>query len=144
MKAQDIKNRIDPALDRWAEYLVDSLSASTPLPPAAKNFLKKGAKNLAERHREQIHQYIDRGMLFLADKDGEVNLDTVMCDMLSLVKESKPTVINFDMGTLKMGGGNILRVEFGKVASMLLGGMSAFSLNEDDFKALVRLVDSEG
>lgn len=91
------------------DYLVsqiDILSGSAPMV----GFMKPLIIRALDKNMSKIHSAID----LIADKDGNVDIENIMAEMLESVSSMKPFSFNTSfMGDIEIGGGQIkLNVPF--------------------------------
>lgn len=143
MKAEELKARLRDVVPGWVGNRVDALLRATPqINPVAAQYLRKGITNAAERQAGRIGELVDKVFMFIGDKDGEVDISTLLDDLVSMVKGCKETAL-LDSGLLsvKAGGGNILKVETrNPFVTFLTGGTTALRVDEEDVRELKALL----
>lgn len=87
MNIDEIKERICGAFTSWAERKITELASGNPHMGVIAPYLKRGAENWVNRERERIGRMLDNASLFVADKDGDINLRTVTDDMISVFRD---------------------------------------------------------
>ncbi len=139
MKAEELKARLRDVVPGWVENRVDALLRANPqINPVAAQYLRKGIINAAARQSGRIGEMVDKAFLFIGDKDGEVDISTLLDDLVSMVKGCKETAL-LDSGLLsvKAGGGNILKLETrNPLVTFLTGGTTALRVDEGDVREL--------
>lgn len=85
------------------DYLVsqiDILSGSTPM----MGFMKPLITRALDKNMSKIHNALD----LISDKDGNVDIESIMAEMLDNVSSMKPFSFNTSfMGDIEIGGGEI-------------------------------------
>lgn len=85
------------------DYLVsqiDVLSGSTPM----MGFMKPLITRALDKNMSKIHNALD----LISDKDGNVDIENIMAEMLDNVSSMKPFSFNTSfMGDIEIGGGEI-------------------------------------
>lgn len=85
------------------DYLVsqiDILSGSTPM----MGFMKPLIVRALDKNMSKIHNALD----LISDKDGNVDIENIMAEMLDNVSSMKPFSFNTSfMGDIEIGGGEI-------------------------------------
>lgn len=85
------------------DYLVsqiDILSGSTPM----MGFMKPLITRALDKNMSKIHNALD----LISDKDGNVDIENIMAEMLDNVSSMKPFSFNTSfMGDIEIGGGEI-------------------------------------
>lgn len=68
------------AVKNWANGKIDELAANRPRLKAASTYLKRGFSNWMDRQDKRINSMVDGVALFVADKDGNIDTDTLIDD----------------------------------------------------------------
>ena len=135
--AHEAKKQIMDALEDWGIGIVDSAIKGNPKLVPVGVYIKNGLRNYIRREEERIGQMIDDATLFIADQHGEVNIDKLYNDALSIIKDLEET--EFELGFLhgKIGKG-LLKVCLpdNQIMRLLMGGHMSFVIDENDFKDL--------
>lgn len=146
MKAEELKSRLSDVLPGWVDSRVEAMLQANPQVNAvAGRYIKKGISNFLSRERDRIGKAVDTLFLFVGDTDGEVDISTLLNDLVSMVKGCKETAL-LDSGLLsvKAGGGNILKLETrNPFVAFLTGGTTALKLDENDIIGLRELISGE-
>lgn len=146
MKAEELKSRLSEVLPGWVDSRVEAMLQANPQVNAvAGRYIKKGISNFLSRERDRIGKAVDTLILFVGDADGEVDISTLLDDLVSMVKGCKETAL-LDSGLLsvKAGGGNILKLETrSPLVTFLTGGTTALKLDENDIIGLRELISGE-
>ena len=146
MKAEELKSRLSEVLPEWVDSRVEAMLQANPQVNAvAGRYIKKGISNFLSRERDRIGKAVDTLFLFVGDADGEVDISTLLDDLVSMVKGCKETAL-LDSGLLsvKAGGGSILKLETrNPFVTFLTGGTTALRLDENDIIELKRLLSVE-
>lgn len=143
MKAEELKARLRDVVPGWVENRMDALLRANPqINPVAAQYLRKGITNATARQTDRIGELVDNLFLFIGDKDGEVDISTLLDDLVSMVKGCKETAL-LDSGLLsvKAGGGNLLKVETrNPFVTFLTGGTTALRVDDGDVRELKELL----
>lgn len=83
----ELTDRMKDAVSEWAGKKIDELSASRPRLRAVSMYLKRGLHNWMEREDKRIRSMVDGLVLFVADKDGQINTDTLTHDAVALFRD---------------------------------------------------------
>lgn len=146
MKAEELKSRLSEVLPEWVDSRVEAMLQANPqINPVAGRYIKKGISNFLSREVERIGKAVDTLFLFVGDTDGEINLQTLFSDIVSIMKGGKESVL-LDSGLLsvKAGGGSILKLETrNPFVTFLTGGTTALRLDENDIIELRELISGE-
>lgn len=136
-KALELKNKVTEGVLRWIEERVDSLVEDNPgLRPAGK-YLKRGLSNMIRRENDKIEKSIGNLMLFIADENGNYDLDMLLDDALSMFQAmpERPFDLGLFHGTV---GNGVIRVQLpdNPLVSFLMGDTGAIKITGDDIKEL--------
>lgn len=146
MKAEELKSRLFEVFPGWVDSRVEAMLQANPqINPVAAQYIRKGIANAAARQAGRIGEFVDKVFLFIGDADGEVDISTLLDDLVSMVKGCKETAL-LDSGLLsvKAGGGNILKLETrNPFVTFLTGGTTALRLDENDIIELKGLLSVE-
>ena len=91
-------------LEKWAECKIDALVQTRPNLRVASTYMKRGIHNWVAREEKRINSVLSDMILFIADKDGNINTDVIIDDLLAMFKE-------MDKQQVKIG---VFQVEYGK------------------------------
>lgn len=137
MNIDEIKKRICGAFTSWAERKITELASGNPHMGVIAPYLKRGAENWVNRERERIGRMLDNASLFVADKDGDINLRTVTDDMISVFREMDEAEFGDGMvhGT---AGKGVIKVGFpdNPIVSLLFGDGCMLKITADDLAEL--------
>ena len=100
-------------------------------------YLKRGISNMIIKEDARMEKAVDNLMLFIADENGNYDMNTLFDDIMSMFKMMPESP--FDLALIHGTVGNgIIRVMLpdNPVASLLLGNMGAIKITEDDFREL--------
>ena len=102
------KGDVKTAIYRWSTTMIDSLFAGKAgLEPVA-YYAKNGISNAIERYDEQLNRYIDYAVMFVADKDGKIETDKLIGDLVEIYKSTgKRTEVLLGM-KVEYGSGEIV------------------------------------
>lgn len=125
----------------WAESKIDELCATRPRLKAASVYLKRGLNNWLDREESKVGEMVDTLALFAADKDGNIDADTLIEDAVNIFRE-------MDMNYTEMGA---FAVEYGKGAvtihiphnlflDMIFGDLGQVKITADDLLELKALM----
>ena len=78
------KGDVKTAVYRWSTSMIDQLFAGKAgLEPVA-YYAKNGISNAIERYDEQLNRYIDYVVMFVADKEGKIDTDKLIGDLVEI------------------------------------------------------------
>lgn len=102
------KGDVKTAVYRWITSMIDQLFAGKAgLEPVA-YYAKNGISNAIDRYDEQLNCYIDYAVMFVADKDGKIDTDKLIGDLVEIYRNTdKRTEDLFGM-KVEYGAGEIV------------------------------------
>ena len=102
------KGDVKTAIYRWCTSMIDSLFAGKAgLEPVA-YYAKNGISNAIERYDEQLNRYIDYVVMFVADKEGKIDTDKLIGDLVEIYRNTdKRTEVLLGM-KVEYGAGEIV------------------------------------
>ena len=82
------KGDVKTAVYRWSTSMIDQLFAGKAgLEPVA-YYAKNGISNAIERYDEQLNRYIDYVVMFVADKEGKIDTDKLIGDLVEIYRNT--------------------------------------------------------
>ena len=102
------KGDVKIAIYKWCTSMIDSLFAGkVGLEPVA-YYAKNGISNAIDRYDEQLNRYIDYAVMFVADKDGKIDTDKLIGDLVEIYRSTeKRTEVLLGM-KVEYGAGEIV------------------------------------
>ena len=83
------KGDVKTAIHRWCTSMIDQLFAGKAgLEPVA-YYAKNGISNAIERYDEQLNRYIDYAVMFVADKEGRIDTDKLIGDLVEIYRSTE-------------------------------------------------------
>ena len=83
------KGDVKTAIYRWSTTMIDSLFAGKAgLEPVA-YYAKNGISNAIDRYDEQLNRYIDYAVMFVADKEGRIDTDKLIGDLVEIYRSTE-------------------------------------------------------
>ena len=83
------KGDVKTAVYRWSASMIDQLFAGKAgLEPVA-YYAKNGISNAIERYDEQLNRYIDYAVMFVADKEGRIDTDKLIGDLVEIYRSTE-------------------------------------------------------
>lgn len=134
MKTEDLtklKGNIKTAMQEWGEAKIDEIF---PGKAAAKQFMKNGLNNMMNRFDQQMNQYIDNFMIFVANDNGVVDTDVMVDTVAGIFKEIDPVQqYHFGMVDVTIGKGELgIHLPDNMFLNMLVGNKSVIKFTSDD------------
>ena len=144
MNITELKERLPQAVERWAEERIDALAADKPELAIASVYIKRAARNVASVYMGRITEHIDAAALFLADENGNIDTDTLMQDVMSLLRAMPETTTQCGILQIRIGVGKIqIGLPDNIVTTLLLGDRKTIALGEEDLTSLKNLIVTE-
>ena len=137
MKTNDInllKGEIKDAVLGWADSQIDFL---LPNKATGRALLKNAAKNLLTRYDEKINKAVDSAFIMFADKHGNIDSDTVVEMLCSMLDEMN--VSNFSLGPFdaKVGMGEIcIELPHSFLSELIAGDIDGVKITTADIKQI--------
>ena len=102
------KGDVKTAIYRWCTSMIDQLFAGKAgLEPVA-YYAKNGISNAIERYDELLNRYIDYAVMFVADKEGRIDTDKLIGDLVEIYRSTeKRTEVLLGM-KVEYGAGEIV------------------------------------
>ena len=102
------KGDVKTAIYMWCTSMIDQLFAGKAgLEPVA-YYAKNGIANAIDRYDEQLNRYIDYAVMFVADKDGEIDTDKLIGDLVEIYKSTEKRTEDVLGMKLEYGAGEIV------------------------------------
>ena len=102
------KGDVKTAIYRWCTSMIDQLFAGKAgLEPVA-YYAKNGISNAIDRYDEQLNRYIDYAVMFVADKDGKIDTDKLIGDLVEIYRSSEKRTEDILGMKLEYGAGEIV------------------------------------
>ena len=102
------KGDVKTAIYMWCTSMIDQLFAGKAgLEPVA-YYAKNGISNAIDRYDEQLNCYIDYAVMFVADKDGRIDTDKLIGDLVEIYKSTEKRTEDVLGMKLEYGAGEIV------------------------------------
>ena len=102
------KGDVKTAIYMWCTSMIDQLFAGKAgLEPVA-YYAKNGIANAIDRYDEQLNRYIDYAVMFMADKDGKIDTDKLIGDLVEIYKSTEKRTEDVLGMKLEYGAGEIV------------------------------------
>lgn len=137
MNIPTLKESLITHLPQWIDERIDNLVASNPAMTVVSAYLKRGAQNYLALNRERIGSAIEGSALFIANEQGEVNINTLFEDFKAMFDALPlyPFDLGFTHGTI--GKGEIrIALPDNLLCTILFGNIQTISIKAEDFLAL--------
>ena len=142
MKTSDIsklKNASISAIEKWSDEMVDKMF---PGKVETRTMMKNYVSNLLHQKSQMIEEGIDQAFLFLGDKEGNIDSDSMIdmvCGLLNEMQESE-----FDFGKLqaKVGKGQVEMVfPDGIISRLVFGDLKGVRITNEDIKEIKKFLN---
>lgn len=141
MKIEELKEKFLTSIDLWADARIDDLAKGNPMLAIPSVYMKRAARNVIARKKDNWGKQMDNIALFLADESGEINADTVFEDMKQMLKAIED--YHFDLGIVHghIDGGTIyIDLPDNIVTTLLFGSKKSVGIGDDDLTELKNLI----
>ncbi len=142
MKALDIndfKGRIKSAILDWGESKIDALF---PNKPQVRSIMKNGMNNMLHKIDNCINSYVDNIILFVGDKDGNIDSDSMVDMAVSIFEEMEQTEFKAGMFDMRVGKGEfIVDLPHNIFLDMLVGSLGSVRFTSEDLKEFKNLLN---
>lgn len=102
------KGDVKTAVYKWSTSMIDQLFAGKAgLEPVA-YYAKNGISNAIERYDEQLNRYIDYVVMFVADKEGKIDTDKLIGDLVEIYRSTEKRTEDVLGMKLEYGAGEIV------------------------------------
>lgn len=102
------KGDVKTAIYMWCTSMIDQLfTGKAGLEPVA-YYAKNGISNAIDRYDEQLNRYIDYAVMFVADKDGKIDTDKLIGDLVEIYKSTEKRTEDVLGMKLEYGAGEIV------------------------------------
>ena len=102
------KGDVKTAIYMWCTSMIDQLFAGKAgLEPVA-YYAKNGIANAIDRYDEQMNRYIDLAVMFVADKEGKIDTDKLIGDLVEIYRSTEKRTEDVFGMKLEYGAGEIV------------------------------------
>lgn len=136
-----LTDNLKVAVKEWANGKIDELAAGRPKLKAASVYLKRGLDNWMEREDKRINSMVDGIALFVADKDGNIDTDTLIDDALAMFKEMDVNFSEIGMFGIEYGKGVItVNIPHNLLLDMIFGDLGQIRITADDLLEIKQMI----
>ena len=137
MKVSDVnmfQEKVKDSLKSWANNKIDILF---PNKPQVRAIVKNGISNIMCRVNDNINSYIDNLVLFLGDKEGNVDTDSMVDMAVNIFNEMEESSLDLGMVSIRTNRGELfIDLPNNIFLNMLVGNLGSVRLTSEDFKEL--------
>ena len=128
-----LKGDIKTALMQWSESKLNSLCMAHPQLKPMSVYLRRGLTNYIDRIDDQVDSAVDMLLLFVADKDGNIDTDTLINDAVEMFKLSDVHQSNIGVFDITYGAGEILlSMPHNPLLDIFFGNLRQIRLTAED------------
>lgn len=129
------------AAQQWANSKVDELAASRPRLKAASTYLKRGLGNYLDREEASINEMVDNLALFIADKDGKIDANTIFDDVIAMFKDMDINYSDIGGFGVEYGKGAVtIHIPHNVIYDMIFGDLGSIKITAEDLLELKKLL----
>lgn len=141
MEAKEFGCLFADAVEDWALGIVDSMAHGNPKLLMPSVYIKNGIRNYRKQKEAEIKEMVDNTLLFVADEKGDVNIEKLMGDVMSIVKNMEPVPFDWGLVSGELGDGKLkFHIPDNWLMRMLFGDKGAIVIGEEDFQQLVKMM----
>lgn len=132
-----LKGDIKTALSKWSESKIDALTMSHPKLKPMSVYLRRGLTNYIDRIDDKVDSAVDMLLLFVADKNGNIDTDMLINDAIEMFKLSDVREAKVGIFDLTYGAGEVvLSLPRNPVLDIFVGDLGVIKLTADDLLEL--------
>lgn len=136
-----LTDNLKVAVKEWANGKIDELAAGRPKLKAASVYLKRGLDNWMEREDKRINSMVDGISLFVADKDGNIDTDTLIDDAVAMFKEMDVNFSEIGMFGIEYGKGAVkINIPHNIFFDMIFGDLGQIRITADDLLEIKQMI----
>lgn len=125
----------------WAENKIDELCATRPRMKAASIYMKRGLNNWLDREEERFDNMADTLAMFVADKDGKIDIDTLFDDAVKMFREMDVNYAKIANFAVEYGKGEVsIAIPRNVFLDMIFGDLGKVTITADDITELKSLM----
>jgi hypothetical protein len=128
-----LKGDMKTAINQWAEHKIDTLVADKPKLLPVSVYLKRGLNNWLDNNDTDINSMIDTAVLFIADKSGNIDFNTVFEDAMNMFKAMEKQHAKWGIFGIEYGKGEIIiNIPHNPLLDIMFGDLGQVKINTDD------------
>lgn len=138
-----LTGNIKAAIKNWANGKIDELAADRPKLKAASVYLKRGLSNYMEREDKRINSMVEGISLFIADKDGNIDTDTLIDDAVTMFKEMDINFAEIGVFGIEYGKGAVtINIPHNIFFDMIFGDLGQVKITADDLLEIKQMISA--
>ena len=132
-----LKGDIKTALMQWSESKLNSLCMAHPQLKPMSVYLRRGLTNYIDRIDDKVDSAVDMLLLFVADKNGNIDTDMLINDAVEMFKLTDVHEAKIGIFDLTYGAGEVvLSLPHNPVLDIFVGDLGVIKLTADDLLEL--------
>lgn len=132
---------VTKAVKKWGECKIDELCTQRPSMQAASVYLKRGLNNWLDREESKVGEMVDTLALFAADKDGNIDADTLIGDAVNIFREMEVNYTKMGAFGIEYGKGAVtIHIPHNIFMDMVFGNLGQVKITADDLLELRKLM----
>lgn len=136
---EDIKNSVKV----WGEKKIDELCIDRPRLKSASVYLKRGLNNWLDREGAQVDRMVSTLTLFAADKEGNINTDTLIDDAVNIFREMDVNYATIGAFGIEYGKGVItITIPHNVLLDMIFANLGKVTITAEDLLELKILLNA--
>lgn len=138
---ESLKTDMLGKVNEWANGRIDDLVASNPGLKKLTPWIKRYIKNSITRNDLKLDKVIDHVSLLACDDNGNVDIDTLFDDVMSMFKEMDDTPFKWGVFKGSYGKGRIrIEVPENPLMNILFGDIGAVTVTTDDIMEFKNMI----
>lgn len=140
-KISEFKENLKSSIQTWSENKIDTLCQDKPAFKAASVYLKRGFDNWMDREEGRIDGFVDNALLFITDKEGNIDSDMLIDDAITMFKQMDVVDYKFGAFPIHIGKGEIsVDIPHNFFFDMIFGDIGKIRLTSEDLIELKELL----
>lgn len=134
-------NDLTSAVRTWGECKIDELAGTKPKLKAASVYLKRGLNNWLDRQESDIEQMVNTLALFAADKEGRIDIDTLINDAVQIFREMDTNFAQVGALAIEYGKGSVtISIPHNPLLDLIFGDLGQVRITADDIIEIKELL----
>lgn len=137
MKTNDVnllKGKMKDAALSWIDSQLDLL---LPNKATGRALLKNAASNIVARYDAKINEGIDAAFLLFADRNGNIDSDTIVDSLCGMLTEMNETDFSLGYFDAKVGNGEIcVKFPHSFFSELIAGDIGGVKITAEDIKQM--------
>lgn len=140
-ETEKLTEDIKKAVKVWGEKKIDELCATQPKMKAASVYLKRGLNNWLDREEKQVDEMVNTLTLFVADKEGNIDTDTLVNDAVNIFREMDVNYAELGYFGVEYGKGVVtIHIPHNVLLDMIFGELGQIRITAEDLLEIKQLM----